>query len=292
MEAGANLRSSTAALTLPPDVLQRDRPLRDMTSGVQIEPATDPGSCRAIEDVQREVWGLPERGIVPAEQIRAIVHNGGMLLIARAGDELVGFCYAFVGAEDDRPIWCSHMLAVRPAWRSRGIGQALKLAQRRLARERGIDKITWTFDPLQTRNAYLNLHRLGARARRYFVNHYGEMDDDINRGMPTDRLLAEWSVHGKPPPSTAGRQWLLTADTSGDLPRPGDVPDKIPHAGGLVAVPSDIEPLRSKDPHLLAQWRMALRSAFREAFAAGLVAVDLERDAGDGVSAYVLGRTS
>lgn len=263
-----------------------------MRSGVQIEPAGDPASCRAIEDVQREVWGLPERAVVPAEQIRAIVHNGGMLLLAHDGDALVGFCYAFVGAEADRPIWCSHMLAVRPAWRSQGIGRALKLAQRQLARERGIDKITWTFDPLQTRNAYLNLHRLGARARRYLVNHYGEMDDDINRGMPTDRLLAEWSVRADPPSHTAGRQWILSASTSGGLPRPGGVPADIPEAGGLVAVPSDIAPLRAADAQVLDHWRMALRSALQDAFAAGLVAVDLERDAGDGVSAYVLGRIS
>lgn len=263
-----------------------------MSSGIRIEPASDPASCRAIEDVQREVWGLPERGVVPAEQVRAILHNGGMLLLARDGDDLVGFCYAFVGVDDGRPIWCSHMLAVRPDWRSQGIGQALKHAQRRLARKRGIDKITWTFDPLQARNAYLNLHRLGVRARRYFVNHYGEMEDDINRGMPTDRLLAEWLVRADPPPHTAGREWILPAHTSGGLPRPGDARADIAEAGGLVAVPSDITPLRTADPDLLDQWRLALRSTLQKAFAAGLVAVDLERDAGEGICAYVLGRTS
>jgi len=263
-----------------------------MMSGVRIEPASDPGSCRAVEHVQREVWGLPPRAVVPGEQIRAIVHNGGMLLLARDGDELVGFCYAFVGAEDGRPIWCSHMLAVLPAWRSRGIGRALKLAQRRLARERGIDKITWTFDPLQAPNAYLNLHRLGTRARRYLVNHYGQMEDDINRGMPTDRLVAEWSVRTDPPPHRAGGQWILPAASAGGVPRPGAVPAHIPEAGGLVAVPSDIAPLRTAHPQLLQQWRAALRSTLQEAFAAGLTAVDFRRDAGDGVSAYVLGRTS
>ncbi|HSK98106.1 MAG TPA: GNAT family N-acetyltransferase, partial [Euzebyales bacterium] len=240
--------------------------------GVRIAPADDPVACSAVEDLQREVWGLPDRGIVPGEQVRAIVHNGGMLLLAHAGGELVGFCFAFVGLDRDRPIWCSHMLAVRPQWRSRGIGRALKLAQRDLARDRGIHLITWTFDPLQARNAHLNLHRLGARARRYLVDHYGTMDDAINRGLPSDRLVAEWQVAGDAvgttagaaadpatgaaadpatgataaadpatgaaggpaPRPTAGDLWILPPAGGAGPPRPGAVRDTIPASGGLV----------------------------------------------------------
>lgn len=282
--------------------------------GVQIVPADDPASCRAVEDVQRVVWGGGDRAVVPAEQIRAVAHNGGMLLLARADEELVGFCYAFVGICDDRPIWCSHMLAVLPAWRSHRIGQALKLAQRDLARQRGITKITWTFDPLQARNAYINLRRLGAWARRYLVDHYGAMDDAINRGMPTDRLLAEWPVSdedaGRPvteqdPQDAASERdprrgdtdrtaWLLGVDEAGaggdpeTSPRPGVLaPDASP-TGGLIAVPSDIEQLRASDPDLLDTWRLAVRAAFQCAFAMGLTAVDLRRDIRPGVCAYVL----
>lgn len=261
--------------------------------GVHIELATDPASCRLIEDLQREVWGQPARALVPAEQIRAIVHNGGMLLLARDGDAApVGFCYAFVGVEDGRPVLCSHMLAVRRAARHRGIGTALKLAQREFARDRGFTKITWTFDPLQARNAYLNLRRLGAHARRYMVDHYGAMEDDINRGMPTDRLLAEWPVSENRLPRPSEAPWILPSYTVAGRARPGEPAlDRIGGQGGLVAVPSDIDRLKRDDLALANEWRVALRTTLQQAFAAGLVATDVDRDADDGVAAYVLGRT-
>jgi predicted GNAT superfamily acetyltransferase len=265
--------------------------------GVHITLATDPESCRAIEDLQLEVWGLPPRGLVPAEQVRAVVHNGGMLLLARDDDaKLIGYCYAFVGVEDREPILCSHMLAVLPAARGAGVGRALKLAQREFARERGFAKITWTFDPLQARNAYLNLHRLRAYARRYFVDHYGPMDDDLNRGLPTDRLLAEWPVSpvsGEDAPRASGAEpdvpWILPAVTKGRLPFPGPTAhDHLQRAGGLVAVPSDIDALKRSGTDVPLRWRFALRTTLQEAFAAGLVAVDVKRNAGLGVAAYVL----
>ena len=263
-------------------------------SPVRISTMTDPDSCRAIEDVQREVWGQPERALVPAEQVRAVVHNGGMLLLAHDDDELVGFCYAFVGVEDRHPILCSHMLAVRPAARGRGIGKALKMAQRDFARERGFAKITWTFDPLQARNAYINLSALGAHARRYFVDHYGAMDDDINRGMATDRLLAEWLVASEPAGGDPARDlpWILDASGEGTAVRPGQHKgEHVNGDAGLVAIPADIDALRRADPRLHHEWRLALRTTLLEAFAAGLVAVAVDRTPGAGVAAYVLRRS-
>jgi predicted GNAT superfamily acetyltransferase len=232
-----------------------------------------------------------------------------MLLLAHDDDELVGFCYAFVGIEDRQPILCSHMLAVRPAARGRGIGKALKMAQRDFARECGFAKITWTFDPLQARNAYINLSALGAYARHYFVDHYGAMDDDLNRGIATDRLLAEWPVAGEPAGAPAGVRastgesaggdlraelpWILDASGEGTEVRPGQ--HKAEHlngAAGLVAVPTDIDALRQADPDLHREWRVALRTTFLEAFAAGLVAVAVDRSTGTGTAAYVLRRSA
>ncbi len=261
---------------------------------VHIAVAADPASCRLVEDIQLEVWGMTDRAVVPAEQIRAIVHNGGLLLVATDGGSPVGFCYGFVGLEDGEPILCSHMLAVRPHVQGRGVGRELKLAQRRHAAARGFAKITWTFDPLQARNAYLNLHRLGAYARRYYVDHYGDMDDAINRGLPTDRLLAEWPVSGP----RVGRRvtipegsWLLGAVTIGGSPQPTE-PDHTAVAADtvLVAVPDSIDRLRQADPNGPTTWRAAVRTALSSAFASGLTAVDLARGAGDGYSAYVLER--
>jgi predicted GNAT superfamily acetyltransferase len=151
---------------------------------------------------------------------------------------------------------------------------------------------------LQAPNAYLNLHRLGAYARRYFVDHYGAMEDDINRGMPSDRLLAEWPAGGDnrarasaSEPAGGVMPWILPAHTGDGTARPGE-PNRehMRGAAGLVAVPTDIEALRHEDPQLPRRWRLALRTTFQEAFAAGLVAVDFDRAAGTGVAAYVLER--
>ncbi|MBW3603969.1 MAG: GNAT family N-acetyltransferase [Actinobacteria bacterium] len=267
---------------------------------VDIERVTDPASCRLVEDIQREAWGMSDRAVVPAEQIRAVIHNGGLLLLATSDGAAVGFCYGFVGLEDGEPILCSHMLAVRPDAQSRGVGRQLKLAQRTYAAARGFDRITWTFDPLQARNAYLNLHRLGAYARRYLVDHYGPMDDAINRGLPTDRLVAEWPATGDVPDDDTATDvreaittgpWVLGATGGGGQVRPA-TPDRSAAAAdvALAAVPADVDRLRETDPEAPAAWRAALRTALAVAFDGGLTAVDLVRDVGDGYSAYVLRR--
>jgi predicted GNAT superfamily acetyltransferase len=259
---------------------------------VQIDAVDDPDSCRIAERIQRHAWGMSDRGVVPAEQIRAAVHNGGLLLIARSDGEPVGFCYGFVGLDGHTPILCSHMLAVVPREQSRGVGRALKEAQRRHAAARGFARITWTFDPLQARNAYLNLHRLGAVTRRYLVDHYGPMDDAINAGLPSDRLVAEWDVDADRPAPEAvpGGPWALAAVAGADgAPHPGPLaPEALDGDAALVAVPADIDRLRSSDPTAGPAWRAALRSALSAAFEAGMVAVDLARDVGDDCHAYVL----
>lgn len=266
---------------------------------VEIELTDDPAACRVVEDLQREAWGMSDRGIVPAEHIRAVAHSGGMLLLATHEGTPVGFCYAFLGVDGDEPIMYSHMLAVRPSEQSQGVGQALKLRQREVARDRGLRRVVWTFDPLQARNAYLNLHRLGAYARRYYEDHYGPMDDEINRGLPTDRLLAEWPVAagGDPPvgddaggtAAGATAAWILPTIGAGPHPRPGQLdPAALGDGHGRIAVPADLEAIRRDDRDLVLAWRFAVRGALRAAFDAGLVAVDVDRDAGDGIVAYVL----
>ena len=263
---------------------------------VQIELVSDPASCHAVEDIQRAAWGMADRGIVPAEHIRAVVHNGGLLLLASIDGAPVGFCYGFVGLDAGRLVLCSHMLAVLPEAQSQGVGRALKLAQRRHAAARGFIAITWTFDPLQSRNAYLNLRRLGAVARHYHVDHYGPMDDAINAGLPTDRLLAEWSVvdDADPRPQTPDDlPWALppTPDPAGGV-RPGRYDASVLATGhALIAVPSDVDALRRDDADAGPVWRAALRTALTGAFDAGLTAVDVIPDAAPGYAAYVVERT-
>src|SRR3984893_15138276 len=141
----------------------------------------------ACEGMSREIWGAAERNVVPRELLLTMQHNGGLVHGAFLTDgTMVGFCFAFVGMRDGQLRLCSHQLGVSPAFRGSGIGIALKRAQQRDALRLGYELVTWTFDPLEARNAYINLHRLGCIARLYDRDHYGTMADELNRGLPSD----------------------------------------------------------------------------------------------------------
>jgi len=129
---------------------------------------------RAVEELQKEVWGLPDLDVVPLTQLVAAKASGGVVIGAFDRDVLVGFAYGFAGYEEGRVTHHSHMLAVRPGYRSFKIGYLLKLAQREKVIKQGIERMTWTFDPLQSVNAYFNFNKLGVVSDRYFVNFYGE----------------------------------------------------------------------------------------------------------------------
>lgn len=147
----------------------------------------------AVETLQQEVWQCNDLEVVPAIHMMAARHVGAILLGAFEGAELVGFAYGFPGFEGEHRIIHSDMLAVRETYRDCGIGRALKVAQREAALARGIDRITWTFDPLQTRNAFLNFERLGVTADRYLRDFYGETSSPLHAGG-TDRLWVTWHL--------------------------------------------------------------------------------------------------
>jgi predicted GNAT superfamily acetyltransferase len=158
---------------------------------------TTPEDLGLCEDIERIVWGLPDRDIVPASQLIAAVHAGGMVAGAFVDETMVGFVYGFIAHHPD---WQSptglhsHMLAVLPQYRNLRIGQQLKWFQRCWCLERGLKWITWTFDPMQAKNARLNFSYLGVTARHYYINTYGAMQGILNEGLPSDRLLAEWHL--------------------------------------------------------------------------------------------------
>ncbi|MBE3590818.1 MAG: GNAT family N-acetyltransferase [Firmicutes bacterium] len=161
---------------------------------IVIEEARSLKDLNEVERLQAETWSPSV--VVPSELMLVAAETGGTVLVARAEGRIVGFCLGFA-AWDGREAWLwSHMAAVEPAYQSRGVGAALKLRQREVAREKGYRVVTWTFDPLQAGNANFNIVKLGALARTFLPNHYGFMDDPLNRGLPSDRLLAEWWVDG------------------------------------------------------------------------------------------------
>ncbi len=145
-------------------------------------------------ELQRAVWGSADADVVPRSMFVVASETGGQVLGAFAEDRMVGFTLAVAGVRGRAPFLYSHMTAVLEAWRDRGTGRSLKLLQREDALSRGIELVEWTFDPLQIKNAYFNLVKLGAIARRYTANLYGITSSPLHAGLPTDRLVAEWHL--------------------------------------------------------------------------------------------------
>src|SRR6202011_5083860 len=178
---------------------------------VEVRLVRSHGEFAACEAMSREIWGAAERNIVPRELLLTMQQNGGLVHGAfRADGRLGGFCFAFLGMRNGQLRLCSHQLGVIPQFRGSGIGIALKQAQQQDALRLGYELVTWTFDPLEARNAYINLHRLGCIARVYDRNHYGSMEDDLNRGLTSDRFEAEWWLRKpKLPAASAGEPVVL-----------------------------------------------------------------------------------
>src|SRR5256714_13105854 len=189
----------------------------------------------ACEAMSRDIWGAAERNVVPRELLLTMQHNGGLVhgAFLPAG-QLVGFCFAFLGRRDGQLRLCSHQLGVLEAFRGSGIGIALKQAQRYDALRLGVELVTWTFDPLEARNAYINLHRLGCIARLYDRDHYGAMEDELNRGLPSDRLEAEWWLR-RTTPLPAGDP-AVKLRLGGDGAPVREQADVSPRPAGLIRV--------------------------------------------------------
>ena len=152
---------------------------------------------RACVALQKEVWNFSDAELVPLRMFVVADKIGGQIIAAFDGREVVGFGLSIPGYRDGRSYLHSHMLAVRQNYRNAGLGRRIKLFQRDDALARGFELIEWTFDPLEIKNAYLNIERLGAIARRYNINQYGITSSPLQGGLPTDRLVAEWWLKSK-----------------------------------------------------------------------------------------------
>lgn len=254
--------------------------------------------CVQCEELQKRVWQLPDyRDAVPANLLITAVKNGGLLIGAFDGAQMIGFAFGFLGSERAagsnanalRLKHTSHMLAVLPEVRVRGLGARLKWFQRAEAIKQGLDLMTWTFDPLQAINAHLNLSRLGAIARRYSRDVYGEMTDALNAGMASDRFEVEWylnseRVRAKERGAGSERSEIASAPrvyeiewTRDALPRVVDE-NMLFEGTNLVEIPSDLNTLKAQNLELAAEWREITRGTFERAFAVGYAAVDFIRE--------------
>src|SRR5690242_6981961 len=152
---------------------------------------------RACVALQKEVWNFTDAELVPLRMFVVADKVGGQVMGAFEGKEMVGFALSIPGTRSGHVYLHSHMLAVRKDHRNGGLGRRLKLMQREDALARGIELIEWTFDPLEIKNAYLNIEKLGAVVRRYNINQYGITSAPLQGGLPSDRLIAEWWLKSK-----------------------------------------------------------------------------------------------
>jgi predicted GNAT superfamily acetyltransferase len=190
-----------------------------MTPGsVLIRPCQGLEEFKACVQLQKEVWGYPDPDVVPHRVFIVAQKIGGHVMGAFDGERMVGFAMALPGISGGKSYLHSHMLAVHPEYRNRGIGRRLKLSQRDEALGRGIRRMEWTFDPLEIKNSFLNVAKLGAIARRYAPNFYGVSSSRLHGQVPTDRLYAEWwldsewvrsALDGKPAVSPAVEQEIV-----------------------------------------------------------------------------------
>jgi chorismate synthase len=204
---------------------------------ITIHPLTTHDELLAVEQLQRDAWGVPEVDVVPLHMLITPPRHGGLLLGAFDGDRLAGFVFGFLGlTADGRLKHCSHMAGVHPDYRGHGVGYQLKLAQRQHVLAQGLDLITWTFDPLETRNAQLNFHKLGAVCHTYIRNLYGAMRAAINVGPPSDRFEVEWWIRSNrvahrlqsPPASTSPSASPSAVPIRCDIP-PSPSPSAVGH---------------------------------------------------------------
>ena len=232
---------------------------------VTIRQLHDVSEMRVCMALQRIVWGYTELETVPDHIFVVAAKTGGQVIAAFDADMPVGFALAFPALRSGQAYLHSHLLAVLPDYQNRGVGRRLKLRQRDEALARGIDLIEWTFDPLQLKNAYFNIAKLGAIVRRYVPNLYGRTTSPLHGGLPTDRLVAEW--------------WLRSPRVQSRL---SGMPGGESAGSQQIAVPLSIQDLCGTDPGRAEQIQSQVRGNFERLIAEGRAALGfrLERKEG------------
>ncbi|HLG98014.1 MAG TPA: GNAT family N-acetyltransferase [Bryobacteraceae bacterium] len=238
----------------------------------EIHPLATHAEFRDAVRLQQEIWGFADVELLPLRLFVVASKIGGQSLGAFDNGRMIGFCLAIPGLKPGGKTYLhSHMLGVLPEYRDTGVGRKLKLAQREEALQRGIDLIEWTFDPLEIKNAFFNLERLGAVVRRYVLNQYGTTSSHLHGGLPTDRCIAEWWIA-----SERARRIVAGEPFARN---PVEV---------RISIPADIAQIRSKDPSRAREIQQKASQQFLTAFDRGLAVIGFERCTEAGT--YLLGQ--
>jgi predicted GNAT superfamily acetyltransferase len=221
---------------------------------------------RAAVHLQQEIWGFSDIELLPLRLFVVARKVGGQVIGAFDGERMIGFLISIPGIRRGEMYLHSHMMGVQAPYRNLGVGRMLKIAQREEALARNIQLVEWTFDPLEIKNAYFNIERLGAVVCRYVLNQYGTTSSHLHGGLPTDRCVAEWNL---------------------DSERVLNILEGRPvsHDGVVerVAVPNDIAELRQHEPKRAREIQSGVSEAFLAHLRSGLAVTGFERSADSGV---------
>ena len=231
--------------------------------GIEIRKCETVEEFRRCVEIEREVWGESDLEMEPYTTFVLANQTGGQVLGAFDGDSMVGFAMAVAGLRKGQAYLHSHMTGVIASHRNRGVGRRLKLQQRDEALGRGLRRIEWTFDPLETQNAHFNFNRLGAIARKFIANFYGVTTSPLHRGLPTDRLLVEWGLDSRR--AVAAIQELVR--------------DPV-EAPGKIVLPVELEEWKKTGDARLGEVQARMREEFLEWFAKGYAVIGVRFAAG------------
>ena len=240
------------------------------TSVLDVRPLTElPDLVEAVR-LQQEIWGFHDVELLPVRLFVVANKIGGQVFGTFDGSRMIGFLLAIPGMKPGGASYLhSHMMGVLAEYRNQGVGRMLKLRQREDALARGVDLIEWTFDPLELKNAFFNIERLGAIVRRYVLNQYGTTSSHLHGGLPTDRCIAEWPIGSQRVASILQGVPFRTQEVR------------------RIAIPNDIGELRSSNPARAREIQKRVSDSFLESFQRGLAVTGFER--GHDSSAYLLG---
>jgi predicted GNAT superfamily acetyltransferase len=239
---------------------------------IEIRGLTESEDLKTVVKLQREIWGFEDVDLLPLRLFVVASKIGGQVFGAFDGRRMVGFCLAIPGLKGGGKTYLhSHMLGVTQEYRNAGVGRMLKLVQRDDALKRGVSLIEWTFDPLEIKNAFFNMERLGAIVRRYVLNQYGTTSSPLHGGLPTDRCIAEWWIASP----------RVSAVTAGQPFERNPVEMRI-------AIPSDIAAIRASHPARAREIQETASEQFRVAFDRGLAVIGFETTEQAGT--YLLGK--
>ena len=270
-----------------------------MTEQIAIRPITELADYGRVETLQREVWYFAgDADTVPIHLLKAVTENGGLLLGAfEPQGDLVGFVFGFLARQGGQLKHHSHMMGVLPAYQDAGVGFRLKCAQRQAVLEQGLDWATWTYDPLEGRNAHLNIHKLGVVCNTYLRNMYGELRDNLNVGIPSDRFQVDWwlrsqwvaqRVSSEQPRRTLADALAAGAEVVNETRLAGEI--RVPVASELgsqaaavlIEIPGDFQAVRGADMHAARRWRLHTRELFESAFRVGYTVTEFISEVADG----------